>query len=222
MSPRIKWDVEWVLERFESAESIKDLLAEYNEAHGTDIGYRTFKGFCQRQGLRKSRLTAEQDAFIREMYPMLGTVALTEAFNERFYTGKTPRQMRSLVGNRGLKILDEDIYRRCRNECRDRKYEIGEMTQGWQQPYVKVGENKFVRIERYLWEQKNGEIPKGYRVIHLDGNSENYNIENLQAIPSAYCAKLCRNKLYSHHPLITKGAIMCFELQDKIAKENEQ
>ena len=187
MSPRIKWDVEWVLERFESAESIKDLLAEYNEAHGTDIGYRTFKGFCQRQGLRKSRLTAEQDAFIREMYPMLGTVALTEAFNERFYTGKTPRQMRSLVGNRGLKILDEDIYRRCRNECRERKYKIGEM-----------------------------------RVIHLDGDSENYNIENLQAIPSAYCAKLCRNKLYSHHPLITKGAIMCFELQDKIAKENRQ
>ena len=222
MSPRIKWDTEWIFERFESANSIKDLSAEYNEAHGTDICYRTFKGFCQRQGLRKSNLTSEQDAFIKEMYPALGTVALTEAFNKRFQTNKTQMQMRSLVCNRKLTITDEKLYYDCRINKRGCKYEIGEMTQGWHRPYVKVSENKFIRAERYVWEQENGTIPKGYKVIHLDGNPANYSIENLQAIPPAYCAKLCRNKLYSHHPLITKGAIMCLELQDKIAKETKQ
>lgn len=222
MSPRIKWDVEWVHERFASANSIKDLLEEYNEAHGTDICYRTFKGFCQRQGLRKCNLTAEQDAFIKEMYSLLGTVALTEAFNKRFHTSKTQRQMRSLVGNRNLTITDKALYLDCRVNKRGCKYKIGEMTKGWKQPYVKVAENRFVRAERYVWEQANGKIPKGYKVIHLDGDSANHSAENLQAIPPAYCAKLCRNKLYSHHPLITKGAIMCFELQDRIAKETKR
>lgn len=213
---RINWDAEWVLEHFDSATSLKDLCKEYNAEHGTDICYRSFKGFCQRRGMKKSKLTEEQDQFIRDNYPTLGGVKLTEAYNSKFGTQKTYRQMKSLVNNRKLTIADEEVFRDCRVNKRGCKYQIGEVSEGWQEPYVKVGENKFVAAGRYMYEQANGEVPKGYMVIHLDGDIQNYSLGNLQAIPKAYTAKMMRNKLWSHHPTITKGAIMLCELQEKI------
>ncbi len=38
---------------------------------------------------------------------------------------------------------------------------------------------KDVKLHRYIWEQKNGAIPKGYQLHHIDGNKKNYHIENL-------------------------------------------
>lgn len=221
MNPRfIAWDAEWIFERFDDAPTIKDLAEEYNKAHGTEICYRTFKGFCQRNGLMKCKLTKEQDTFIRENYSTMGVKRLAEAFNEKFHTHKTYEQMRRLACNRKLTIADDEVYNACRHD-RGCKYEIGDRTIGWQEPYVKVGENKFVHADRYDWEQAYGKLPKDYRVIHLDGNRGNHNLDNLQAIPLAYSAKLMRNKLYSHRPEITKGAIMLFELQEKIERTRQ-
>lgn len=216
---RIEWDVEWMLEHFESASSLKELCTDYNKDHGTDIGYNAIRGFFQRRGMKRCNLTEEQDLFIRENYPRLGVSKLTESFNKYFGTNKTYQQMRALVNNRKLTIADEQVYKECRANKRGCKYEVGEMTQGWQEPYVKVGENRFIHLDRYNFEQKYGKLPKGYKVIHLDGDPHNHKIENLEAI-SPYCsAIMARNKLFSCHPIVTKGAIMCCELQEKIVSK---
>lgn len=212
----INWDWQWVANNFDKCDSIKSLNEEYNVAHGTKICYRTFKGYCQRQGLRKSKLTKEQDAFIRQVYPLNGLCKTTALYNEKFHTRKTYKQMKSLIQNRKITIADDKLYRELRVNKRGCKYQIGEVTQGWVEPKIKIGNNKFVLLGRYIWEQNNGKLPKGYRVIHLDNDIFNNDLDNLQAIPSSYCAKLMRNRLYSKCGEITKGAIMCFELQDKI------
>jgi hypothetical protein len=46
---------------------------------------------------------------------------------------------------------------------------------------IKIGK-QFINYARYLWEQANGPIPKGYCVCFKDGNSLNCELSNLQCI----------------------------------------
>lgn len=50
---------------------------------------------------------------------------------------------------------------------------------------IKVSEpNKWELKHRYIYKKHYGSIPKGYKVIFLDGNKTNLNINNLKAISS--------------------------------------
>jgi len=48
--------------------------------------------------------------------------------------------------------------------------------------YVFVIDKKGNKVRRckYIWEQQNGEMPKGKMIHHIDGNKKNDAIENLQ------------------------------------------
>lgn len=49
--------------------------------------------------------------------------------------------------------------------------------------YIKVeGKRKLVLKHRYIWEQHNGPIPKGYNIQFKDGNKHNCDINNLYMI----------------------------------------
>ena len=39
-------------------------------------------------------------------------------------------------------------------------------------------------MHRYIWEQVNGSIPKGYDIHHIDHNKDNNDISNLELMPS--------------------------------------
>ena len=45
------------------------------------------------------------------------------------------------------------------------------------------GKNKRVRRPRKVYEDHYGKIPKGYVIYHIDGNKDNDDPENLEAIP---------------------------------------
>jgi len=45
------------------------------------------------------------------------------------------------------------------------------------------------RLHRYVWEEHNGEIPKGYHVHHKDHNKANNHIDNLVLVGSSKHAK---------------------------------
>lgn len=47
---------------------------------------------------------------------------------------------------------------------------------------------------RVVWEMHHGEIPKGFSVIHLNGNQMDCSVENLKLIPNRYKAIMGRNK----------------------------
>lgn len=216
---RIEWDYAWVEDNFDKCDSLQTLNTFYNEAHGTDICYRTFKGFCQRQGYKKCNLTLEQDRFIIENYPRYGAVRTAEMYNATFGKNKTAKQIRSLAHNRHLKIADADMYAKVRSEARWRSgsaYQVGESSKGWKEPYVKVGDNKWIAEGLYNYTQAYGEVPKDHVVLHLDNDKHNNNLENLVAIPKRYMGKLTRNRLYSHNAMVTRGAIMLMELEDKL------
>lgn len=48
--------------------------------------------------------------------------------------------------------------------------------------YIRISKAKWVLYQRYLWEQKNGKIPKGMLIIFKDKNPLNCVLENLEMI----------------------------------------
>jgi hypothetical protein len=48
--------------------------------------------------------------------------------------------------------------------------------------YIKIKDSHWELLQRYVWTQANGEIPRGFVVIFLDGNYLNCELSNLQVI----------------------------------------
>lgn len=47
---------------------------------------------------------------------------------------------------------------------------------------IKISDLKEQKLSRYIWEQHNGEIPKGKNILYKDGNKKNCDINNLMLI----------------------------------------
>ncbi len=76
--------------------------------------------------------------------------------------------------------------------------------------FIRISENNWEFYHRYLWKQKYGEIPEGYNIIFIDGNSKNCKIENLACVSNAELAEMNRHTKY---PKAVRTAI---ELKNKL------
>lgn len=56
--------------------------------------------------------------------------------------------------------------------------------------YVSVYSNGEKLLHRLIWEEHNGEIPKGYQIHHIDKNKLNNDLNNLQLVNSSEHTKL--------------------------------
>ena len=65
--------------------------------------------------------------------------------------------------------------------------------------YIRIGLAKWVLYHRYIWEQANGKIPKGYNIQFKDGDSLNCTLDNLYMISQADQLKY-ENSLYTRYP----------------------
>lgn len=60
------------------------------------------------------------------------------------------------------------------------------------------------RLHREVWEYYNGEIPKDYHIHHVDGNTHNNNIENLNLIHKRLHLKFEGKKRFKNNPKFAK------------------
>lgn len=65
--------------------------------------------------------------------------------------------------------------------------------------YIRIGLAKWIPYHRYIWEQSNGEIPKGYNVQFKDRNTLNCTVDNLYLISKADQLKN-ENSLHARYP----------------------
>lgn len=85
---------------------------------------------------------------------------------------------------------------------------------------IKIKEpNIFVLKHRWLWEQKNGKIPKDKILIFLDGNKLNLDLDNLALISRYENLTMNNNKLRYQYKNLTKSGI---NLAKVIIKTNER
>ena len=72
--------------------------------------------------------------------------------------------------------------------------------------------------QQLVWEQHNGPIPDGMFVTFLDGNHENFDLDNLALITRAEHARLNKSGLRSEDPEITASALQLAKLTTKIGQ----
>lgn len=85
------------------------------------------------------------------------------------------------------------------------------------QPQAKKNVN-WKQKQRLIWEQANGPIPDGMFVTFLDGNRENFSLNNLALITRAEHARLNQSGLRSEDPEITAAALQVAKLTTKIGQ----
>ena len=82
---------------------------------------------------------------------------------------------------------------------------------------VRIGIKKYQDKGRYVWEQYyNRKIPKGYDVIFLDKNKNNYDIKNLAVIKRGLLVYMIKKQIEPTSKDIIKAASLCFKLDKKI------
>ena len=81
---------------------------------------------------------------------------------------------------------------------------------------VKVAEpNKWKLKHRLLWEEVNGEIPEGYKIIFLDGNRSNIQLSNLEMVKDAEEFIMNQQGLFSHDADMTKSGVLISKVRHK-------
>lgn len=68
-----------------------------------------------------------------------------------------------------------------------------------------------------LWEQANGKIPENHIIIFLDGNRENFDLDNLKMISKATNVRLNKNHLRYKEKELTEAGIAVAELMTAAA-----
>lgn len=81
--------------------------------------------------------------------------------------------------------------------------------------WIKVLEKpaKWKLLQRYIWELANGPVPKGYRLMFLDGNTANCNLENLQLVTLAVAGTAATRFKLTDDAEINKAIFKAAELK---------
>jgi hypothetical protein len=98
----------------------------------------------------------------------------------RFKKGQTPwnKNVKGYMGDNATSFKKGQLPHNTRSEGETRKDKEGFVL-------VKIAHRKWIRKHRIIWEQSNGEIPKGYLIRIKDGNKENYSLDNMELITRA-------------------------------------
>lgn len=157
------------------------------------------------------KFTKAQDKWLCDNRSNYTTVKLTELFNKKFNTNLSHGSIQHhILDALHIKIEDPD----------KKNMPIGKQTITSDKVVkIKVSNNKrhnnWKLLGHLVWEQHYGPLPKGYRIIFLDGDSTNCAIENLKCVTHSTQVQLACRKWYGKGE-ITEAGIQCLELEHAI------
>lgn len=171
----------------------------------------------------RNHFTPEQEQFLRDNYFAIGSYdLLTEAFNHEFGTNRSQLSVRQKCTKQlGLKgVPNPAPYRmRVRNLA-----PIGSIRKTNRATYIKVlhsptgtylrgyEEPYWVPLQKKIYQDAHGEIPPGKMVCFLDGNINNFDLDNLYCIDRQILAIMSANRWWSKSKVHTLTAIKWCEL----------
>lgn len=84
---------------------------------------------------------------------------------------------------------------------------------------IKVEEpKKWMRKQRYIYEQHYGEVPKGHKIIFADGNNRNFDIDNLIMVSDAENLIMNSNNLRFSNKELTETGHLIAKVMDRSRK----
>lgn len=211
----------------------KDLLKMLNDKFNTNYTVQKIMWVAKRNNLHRTAkgkdghiFTEEQKQWLYNNYNKYFVKTLTQKFNEKFGTSLIPLQISNFKAKRFLKANikrkkdDPEYYEKviCNKKT---KREVGEEfinNQG--QVYIRVKRtlndnrnNSYMLKSRYVWELHNGKVPEGYSIIHLDGNKQNNNIDNLKMVKRFAQQYINLQKINTNNKQLNEIVYQAIELQ---------
>ena len=221
----VDWNDKWIAENYLRYPSYKEMRVAYNEKFGTNVSIAAIKNHTHyKLGIEKPRencrhYTEEQIEFLKENYPIYGCRKTLKMFNERFNETRTWSSMKNFGQQYGIQVK-EDIatknkLEKVRAEGSKRALrKKGDIREECGRLVMKMEDGRWEQIGRAMYKLNGKEVPKGYAVIHLDGNVNNYEIDNLLAVPPKYMGLLQKYGMRSTNAEITKTGVKWCELYD--------
>lgn len=191
------------------------------------------------------RWTEEERQFLRDNVDGTPIHELTKLFNEYFKTNLKYSQVRGTVKRMKLKCgistqfkkghitwnKGVPIYNKKTEQTQFKKghkpknyMDIGtERLNGDGYVMIKVSDegtysDRWKLKHKVLWEKENGEVPRGYNLIFLDGNKLNNNLDNIALVKRGELTRLNHQKLISDNPEVTKTSINLVRLQQLVSE----
>ena len=192
--------------------------------------------------------TQEQEQFVRDNIKGTLIMDLAEQINNRFDLSITPAQLRNYTkrnkltssvccqyskghtpANKGKKMLPEvyeiakkTMFKKGQTPINHRP--VGsERVNVYGYVEVKVAEpNKWRLKHQVIYEEANGEIPKGHCIIFLDGNKTNVTLDNLILISRQELVRLNQDNLIFQNKEMTKAGINITKIKMAYLKRQKE
>lgn len=210
-------ETNWLIENYEKFD-FEVLCDLFRFKFGLDIKNETIAQRLRRRGvwnniIRTVFFTEEETIFLQENAKLFSYKELTYIFNNKFNRDCSKSTIENYCSsNIGI---EKSIVK-----------EIGSEVRKQNSIMVKISNdsnrNERWRVKsRLIYESFYGEIPKGYVVVHLNGDKEDFSIENLYAISRSSLSVLAGSGWYGENCSNMETKIKYAELRSFL-KESEE
>jgi len=187
------------------------------------------------------KFTNDQRKFIEDNANGLSNQKITDLVNEKFNLALTVQQVKGFKHNNKISSgltgyfpkghVSSNPIKKGQRLSQKTEFKKGEKswnympvgserinTDGYKD--IKIADpNKWRAKHILLWEQHNGPMPKGYKLIFLDGNKLNISLDNIELVSNAEMLNLNRLNLIKNDSELTKTGIL---LTKVILKTNKR
>ena len=167
--------------------------------------------------MSKRLLTDEQHDFFVNACVGRTTKELSEAMYDKFGITLSTEQIRGYKTHHNIKSgVDTRFKKGILNEYnKDKLKDVGDTfiskKDGYH--YVKLDNGKWVKKQRYIYEQAHGvKLSTRMRVIFLDGDKNNFDIDNLKAVDSRTILMAKNKNLFTSDKETTETGLLVSEL----------
>ena len=227
MKKRYTWTEEQIryIKRIAKGNKKETILEKVNKKFNLNLNINQLNNCMNNRGIKietKHVWTDEQVEYLKKIAEGTPRKEIVKKLNDKFNLNLTLLQVRDCMNGRGIRNnIDKRFSAKNGNRCQQEK-PIGTISK-WECGYtrIKTGDNEWEFIQRYVWKKHHGEIPPNHSVIFLDGNTDNYNIENLALVNRNELMKYNSMKLNSDNQELNRVAVNLAKLMTKAKEKGE-
>ena len=157
--------------------SLADVTARLNERFGTDFTRIQIKGYCSNHGITCGDPARQRwQRGLRPWNQGLAGKGVCKSNGGSFKKGEKPRNWMPV----GAEVVNGAGYLvRKMNEDPDKR-----------------GAERWAAVHRLAWVEANGPVPRGHRIVFLDGDRMNIALDNLLCVPIGVVAMFNKKGLH--------------------------
>lgn len=215
----------WLRENRTPTTNLNELTEKFNKHFNLNLNKRRVLHIClsDKKGkiIQVHRWTKEEEEWLKENYKDYNSLQLARLFKEKFGITIKYHAMKDKMQKLGLSYLKAnnlDVYNKkpigtitCRKDSNGRKRYLVKVDDkgGWEE------------AGRYFYKKYYGEIPDNCSIYYLDGDTSNFEKENLIALTNSEIGTLrarCVNEEidYFGQGILTKAMVEIIKLEKEI------